>query len=77
MFWRKKKTEQNTKEILKAIQELRLDVNARFQEVKAMIQDNSLNIKDLDNKLFSKDLKDKQMYGMLHYKLHEVKPKED
>jgi hypothetical protein len=30
-------------------------------------------LKNLETKLLAKDLKDKQAYGLLHYKLHEVK----
>ncbi len=74
MFFRKKKSPENTTEIIKYLEEFRLDVNNRIQELKSLVQENKHSINELDNKLFSKDLKDKQMYGMLHYKIHEVKP---
>ncbi len=38
----------------------------RFKELSSQIQ-------ELELKLMTKDLKDKQQYGLLHYKLHETK----
>lgn len=38
----------------------------RFKELSSQIQ-------ELELKLLTKDLKDKQQYGLLHYKLHETK----
>ncbi len=73
MFFRRKRQKQS--ETIKYLQQMKLEIDNSFKELKALIKENQLSIQELDNKLFTKDLKDKQMYGMLHYKLHEVKPK--
>jgi DNA-binding HxlR family transcriptional regulator len=46
--------------------ELELKMDCRFTELKSQIN-------ELEIKLMTKDLKDKQQYGLLHYKIHEMK----
>ena len=44
-----------------------------FKEASAQIKEVELGLAQLETKLLTKDHKDKQAYGMIHYKLHEVK----
>jgi hypothetical protein len=37
------------------------------------VKELELSLAHMETKLLTKDLKDKQAYGLLHYKLHEVK----
>ncbi len=76
MFFKKKKPEQNNKELIEYLEDFKFEMNARLQELKSMVYENKLTIESLDRKLFTKELKDKQLYGQLHYKIHEVRPKE-
>jgi DNA-binding HxlR family transcriptional regulator len=55
------------------INNLHQQMDLRFREVSAQIKEVELGLAQLETKLLTKDLKDKQAYGMLHYKLHEVK----
>jgi len=71
MFWRTKKNDNS--DILKAISELNQQMDLRFKEVSAQIKEIELGLAQMEVKLLTKDLKDKQAYGLLHYKLHEVK----
>lgn len=60
------------------ITELNQRMDLRFQEVTAQIKEVELSLAQMETKLLTKDLKDKQAYGLLHYKLHEAKsPKLD
>lgn len=52
--------------ILEAITHLHQQMDFRFKELSSQVQ-------ELELKLMTKDLKDKQAYGLLHYKLHEAK----
>jgi DNA-binding HxlR family transcriptional regulator len=52
--------------ILDAINHLHQQMDFRFKELSSQVQ-------ELELKLMTKDLKDKQAYGLLHYKLHEAK----
>lgn len=61
------------KETEKLVQGLRLDFQHRFEELKAEVRDLNAGLKHLENQLLVKDLRDKQQYGHLHYKIHEVK----
>ncbi|MBL7663925.1 MAG: hypothetical protein JNM93_02240 [Bacteriovoracaceae bacterium] len=61
---------QKTQQLLK---EFNLELNLKFNELKSLIDENRLCIQDLERKLLSKDLKDRQLYGQLHYKIHEVR----
>lgn len=76
LFGRKKKDD--SKDILAAINSLHQQMDLRFKEVSAQIKEVELGLAQLETKLLTKDLKDKQAYGLLHYKLHEAKsPKLD
>lgn len=55
------------------ITDLHQQINLRFKELSAQIKEIELGLEQLEVKLTTKDLKDKQAYGLLHYKLHEVK----
>jgi hypothetical protein len=55
------------------ITNLHQQMDLRFQELNAQIKDLQLGLEQLETKLLTKDLKDKQAYGLLHYKLHEAK----
>ena len=55
------------------IHDLNNQMNLRFNEVSAQIKEIELSLAQLETKLLTKDLKDKQAYGLLHYKLHEKK----
>ena len=55
------------------IQDLQRQMDMRFTEVKAQIKEVELGLAQMETKLLTKDLKDKQAYGLLHYKLHEAK----
>lgn len=55
------------------ISNLHQQMDFRFKELSAQIKDLELGLAQLETKLVTKDLKDKQAYGLLHYKLHEAK----
>jgi hypothetical protein len=55
------------------IQDLQRQIDFRFKEISAQIKEVESGLMELETKLLTKDLKDKQTYGLLHYKLHEVK----
>lgn len=55
------------------INDLHQQMDLRFKEVSAQIRELELGLVQMETKLLTKDLKDKQAYGLLHYKLHEVK----
>lgn len=55
------------------INDLHHQMDLRFKEVSAQIKEVELGLVQLETKLLTKDLKDKQAYGLLHYKLHEAK----
>lgn len=60
------------------IHDLHQQMDFRFKELSAQVKEVELSIAQLETKLLTKDLKDKQAYGILHYKLHEAKnPKLD
>ncbi len=55
------------------INDLHHQMDLRFKEVSSQIKEVELGLAQLETKLLTKDLKDKQAYGLLHYKLHEAK----
>lgn len=57
------------------LKDLQLKQDQRFNEIQAHLNELNLSIQSVDKKLHIKDIQDKQNYGQLHYKLHEVKPK--
>ncbi len=73
-FFRSKSNENenhlNT-ETRELLQEMLNKIDLRFNELSAQVREVELCVKDLEVKLLTKDLKDKQQYGALHYKLHE------
>ncbi len=48
-------------------------MDLRFKELSAQVKEIELGLAQMETKLLTKDLKDKQAYGLLHYKLHEAK----
>lgn len=57
------------------ITNLHQQMDLRFKELSAQVREVELGLEQLETKLLTKDLKDKQAYGLLHYKLHETKHK--
>ncbi len=55
------------------INDLHKQIDFRFKELTAQVKEVELSIAQMETKLLTKDLKDKQAYGLLHYKLHEAK----
>lgn len=55
------------------INDLHRQMDFRFKELSAQIKEVELGLAQMETKLLTKDLKDKQAYGLLHYKLHEAK----
>jgi len=55
------------------INDLHRQMDFRFKELSAQVKEVELGLAQMEMKLLTKDLKDKQAYGLLHYKLHEAK----
>ena len=55
------------------INDLHHQMDLRFKELSAQVREIELGLVQMETKLLTKDLKDKQAYGLLHYKLHEAK----
>lgn len=55
------------------INDLHHQMDLRFKELSAQVKEVELGLVQMETKLLTKDLKDKQAYGLLHYKLHESK----
>lgn len=55
------------------INDLHKQIDLRFKELSAQVKEVELGLQQMETKLLTKDLKDKQAYGLLHYKLHEAK----
>lgn len=55
------------------ITNLHQQMDLRFKELSAQVREVELGLAQMETKLLTKDLKDKQAYGLLHYKLHETK----
>lgn len=60
-------------QVKNSISDLNQQIDLRFKEISAQIKEVELGLAQMETKLLTKDLKDKQAYGLLHYKLHEVK----
>lgn len=68
--WFKKSSDSETASL---IRDLHQTMEFRFKEISAQIKELEHGLEQMETRLLTKDLKDKQAYGMLHYKLHEVK----
>lgn len=55
------------------IRDLHQKMDFRFNEISSQIRELELGLVQMETRLLTKDLKDKQAYGLLHYKLHEAK----
>ena len=55
------------------ISDLQRQIDLRFRELSSQVKEVELGLEQLETKLLTKDLKDKQAYGLLYYKLHEAK----
>lgn len=55
------------------LNDLHHKLDLRFNEMSAQIREVELGLVQMETKLLTKDLRDKQAYGLLHYKLHEAK----
>lgn len=77
----RKKTNPAQDEIVSAVvsqtaillEDMRQKMELRFNELSSQIKEVELGLAQMETKLLTKDLKDKQAYGLLHYKLHEAK----
>lgn len=70
LSWFKKASDNETVTLIK---ELHRQMDFRFTEISAQMKELELGLAQMETKLLTKDLKDKQAYGLLHYKLHETK----
>lgn len=82
MFWNLfRRREGNEEKIVSAVvsqtqdllNDLHNKLDLRFKEMSAQIHEVELGLAQMETKLLTKDLRDKQAYGLLHYKLHEAK----
>ena len=79
IFGRKKKIENEVivnavvSQTAALINDLHQQIDLRFKELSAQVREVELGLAQMETKLLTKDLKDKQAYGLLHYKLHESK----
>lgn len=79
LFGKKKKTADDiiisavVSQTAAMINDLHHKIDLRFKELSAQVKEVELGLVQMETKLLTKDLKDKQAYGMLHYKLHEAK----
>jgi carbamoylphosphate synthase small subunit len=55
------------------INDLHHQIDLRFKELSSQLKELELGLAQMETRLLTKDLRDKQAYGLLHYKLHEVK----
>ncbi|HXH30018.1 MAG TPA: hypothetical protein VNJ01_04330 [Bacteriovoracaceae bacterium] len=53
--------------------QLQNKLDLRFNELSAQLREVEHGLAQMETKLLTKDLKDKQAYGLLHYKLHQAK----
>ena len=74
LFKKKHNPGLDTTIILESIDQFKSLVMAEVQDLKRDIQDIKLNVDLLEKRLNFKDLKDKQQWGHLQYKLNEVRP---
>ena len=79
LFLRKRKVEDDAivnavvSQTSALINDLHQQIDLRFKELSAQVKEVELGLAQMETKLLTKDLKDKQAYGLLHYKLHEAK----
>ena len=79
LFGRKKKIENEVivhavvSQTAALINDLHQQIDLRFKELSAQVREVELGLAQMETKLLTKDVKDKQAYGLLHYKLHETK----
>lgn len=55
------------------LEKYQLEINSRLREIKSQINIIDTNIALLDKKLSLKELKDKQQYGHIQYKMNQIK----
>jgi hypothetical protein len=71
-------TQKEAQETRDLLAEMLNKIDLRFNELSAQVREVQLSVSELEMKLLTKDLKDKQQMGALHYKLHErTNPKND
>ena len=71
-------TQKEAEETRDLLAEMLNKIDLRFNELSAQVREVQLSVNELEVKLLTKDLKDKQQMGALHYKLHErTNPKND
>jgi hypothetical protein len=58
-------------EVAELLAQMLQKIDLRFNELSAQVRDLELGLQQMETRLLTKDLKDKQQYGILHYKLHE------
>jgi hypothetical protein len=79
LFGKKKKIENDVivnavvSQTAALINDLHQQIDLRFKELSSQVREIELGLAQMETKLLTKDLKDKQAYGLLHYKLHETK----
>ena len=62
-------------ETKKLLEDFQMEIQNRFKEVQAQLRIIDTNIELIERKMAIKELNDRQQYGQLHYKIHEVKDK--
>lgn len=70
LSWFRKRKEESTADL---IRDLHQQMDFRFSEISSQIRELEHGLAQMETRLLTKDLKDKQAYGLLHYKLHEAK----
>lgn len=79
LFGKKKKIENDVivnavvSQTAALINDLHQQIDLRFKELSSQVREIELGLAQMETKLLTKDLKDKQAYGLIHYKLHETK----
>lgn len=63
--------EQSRHETAELLEVMMARIDLRFNELSSQVRDMKLGLQEMETRLLTKDLKDKQQYGLLHYKLHE------
>lgn len=71
--WFRRSKKVHNEDLASLITHLNQQMELRFREVSSQIKEVELGLAQMETKLLTKDLKDKQAYGLLHYKLHESK----
>jgi hypothetical protein len=67
--WKKK----DNSEIQNLIKDLGTHLDLRLNEIQSQIKELELTVVQLETKLLTKDLKDKQTYGQIHYRIESIK----